>query len=114
MIKHYFKTGIRNLVKYKTQSLISILGLAIGLTFFTVGYHWYTYETSYDSFYPESPQIYRIYTIDKQTGKIMPGAPAVLCSVLNEDFVEAKYATSLFQGGYTYTCDGKMIGSPQF
>ena len=35
MIRHYFKTGFRNLLKYKTQSFISIIGLAIGLTFFS-------------------------------------------------------------------------------
>ena len=94
MIRHYFKTGFRNLLKYKTQSFISIIGLAIGLTFFTVGYYWYRYETSYDSFYPESKHTYNIYTIDKQTGKMQPGdagneagvrdmAAALRCDILS-------------------------------
>lgn len=30
MIKHYLKVAIRNLLKYKAQSVISILGLAVG------------------------------------------------------------------------------------
>ena len=32
MILHYLKIACRNLLKYKTQSIISILGLAIGFT----------------------------------------------------------------------------------
>ncbi len=34
MIKHYLKVAFRNLVKYKTQSLVSIIGLAVGFTCF--------------------------------------------------------------------------------
>ncbi len=114
MIKHYFKIGFRNLLKYKTQSSISILGLAIGLTFFTVGYYWYRYETSYDSFYPESEHIYNIYTIDKQTGKMLPGAPVILCAELNENFPEVKYAATLSNARGIYTSDNKTIGTPLF
>ena len=30
MIIHYLKVAFRNLLKYKTQSIVSIVGLAIG------------------------------------------------------------------------------------
>ena len=53
---------MRNLLKYKTQSAISVLGLAVGLAFFTFGIHWLKYETSYDSFYPDANRSYLIYT----------------------------------------------------
>ena len=33
MITHYLKVAFRNLVKYKTQTLISIIGLSVGLTY---------------------------------------------------------------------------------
>ena len=36
MILHYLKVALRNLWKYRTHSLISVLCLAIGITFFTV------------------------------------------------------------------------------
>ena len=32
MLQHYIKLAIRNLLKYKSQSVISIIGLAIGFT----------------------------------------------------------------------------------
>lgn len=114
MIKHYLKIGIRNLTKYRIQSIISIIGLAIGFMFFTVGYHWFNYETSYDSFYPESKQTYKIYTINKQTGKISPEVPSILSATMNADFPEVKYAADFYNFGGTYSCEGKSIGRPNF
>ena len=61
ILQHYIKVALRNLTKYKVQSTISIVGLAIGLICFTYGWNWYRYETNYDGFYPQSEQIYRIY-----------------------------------------------------
>ena len=60
ILQHYIKIAFRNLAKYKVQSAISIVGLAIGLICFTYGWNWYRYETNYDGFYPQSGQIYRI------------------------------------------------------
>ena len=37
MIQHYLKITFRNLVKYKLQSIISIMGLAVGIAFFIFG-----------------------------------------------------------------------------
>ena len=36
MIIHYLKVALRNLWKYRTHSLISVLCLAVGITFYTV------------------------------------------------------------------------------
>ena len=69
MIRHYLKIAWRNLLKYKTQSVVSLLGLTIGVLFFTYGYHWYQYEAGYDSFYPDSDRIYQIIGKAKSTGK---------------------------------------------
>ena len=32
MFIHYLKVAFRNLLKYKTQTIISVLGLAVGFT----------------------------------------------------------------------------------
>ena len=48
ILQHYIKIAFRNLAKYKVQSAISIVGLAIGLICFTYGWNWYRYETNYD------------------------------------------------------------------
>ena len=47
MIKHYLKVAFRNLIKYKTQSLVSIIGLAVGFTCFALSVLWIRYEMTY-------------------------------------------------------------------
>jgi hypothetical protein len=51
MIKHYLKVAFRNLIKYKTQSLVSIIGLAVGFTCFALSVLWIRYEMTYDNFH---------------------------------------------------------------
>lgn len=70
MILHYLKIAWRNMLKYKTQSIISILGLTIGVVFFAYGYHWYKFETTFDGFYPNSENIYNLYGVHKSSNKI--------------------------------------------
>ena len=65
MITHYLKVAVRNLLKNKTQSVISILGLSIGIAFFIYGWHWLNYETSYDNFYPNAKRSYLVYIQDE-------------------------------------------------
>ena len=44
MIKHYLKVAFRNLMKYKPQSFVSIIGLAVGFTCFALSVLWIHYE----------------------------------------------------------------------
>ena len=69
MIRHYITIASRNFIKYKLQTLISVIGLAIGLVCFTYGMKWLEYETSYDGFYPKSKQMYTLYGINKPEKK---------------------------------------------
>ena len=41
MIQHYFKIACRNLLKYKVQNILSIVGLSIGFTAFLLGGYWH-------------------------------------------------------------------------
>jgi putative ABC transport system permease protein len=70
MFAHYLKIAFRNMRKHRTQALIGIFGLAFGLACFVPALYWLRYETSYDSFYPGSEQIYRVYLYEKQSGKL--------------------------------------------
>ncbi|MDR0815329.1 MAG: ABC transporter permease, partial [Bacteroidales bacterium] len=58
MLRHYLKIAFRNLWKYKTQSLVSIFGLAFGLACLVFGGYWIHWETTYDSFFPDAQNIY--------------------------------------------------------
>ena len=96
ILQHYIKITFRNLAKYKVQSAISIVGLAIGLICFTYGWNWYRYETTYDGFYPQSKNIYRVYGIDKQTGKKAEELPLILARKLKKDFPEVIETTQIY------------------
>lgn len=61
MIRHYFKIAFRNLLKYKAQSIISIIGLAMGFTCFALTVLWIRYEMTYDTFHEGADRIHLIY-----------------------------------------------------
>ena len=63
MILHHLKIAFRNLRRYKTQSVISILGLAVGFTCFAISTLWIRYEMSYDGFHPNADRIYRVNSV---------------------------------------------------
>ena len=58
MIAHYLKVAVRNLLKYKTQTFISIIGLAVGFVCFALSAYWIHYEMNYDSFHRDADRIY--------------------------------------------------------
>ncbi len=60
MIKNYFKTAWRNLLKNKTFSVINILGLAIGITAFLLIVNYLRFEYSFDDFNERANRIYRV------------------------------------------------------
>ncbi len=64
MILHYLKVAFRNLLKYKTQSIISIVGLAVGFTCFALSTLWLRYEMTYDSFHEDAERIYQLFRQD--------------------------------------------------
>ncbi|MDR1555793.1 MAG: ABC transporter permease [Tannerellaceae bacterium] len=93
MILHYLKIYFRNIRKYKAQSLAGILGLTFGLGCFVHAFYWMRYETSYDSFYPNAAHIYRVYSVEKQSGKVNVMVPGILSRELHEHFSVVEYPT---------------------
>lgn len=96
MFKHYLKITFRNMWKYKTQSFTSIFGLAFGLACFVPALYWMRYETSYDSFYPDAEHIYRIYAVEKQSGKVNELVPGILEKKLHEHFPGMEISTAFY------------------
>lgn len=60
MFKNYVKIALRNLMKHKGYSLINIGGLSIGLALCIVIFLFVQNEMSYESFLPDSDQLYRV------------------------------------------------------
>ena len=67
MLLHYLKVAFRNHMRYKVQSLITLLGLAVSFACVSLAAYWNYYEHTYDSFLADYDRIYRIGT--KHKGK---------------------------------------------
>ena len=104
MLTHYLKIALRNMRKYKNQTLISVIGLAVGFTCFALATLWIRYEMTYDSFHKNAKQMYVVY----QPSSFSPsgysnGTQLPLAAYLKETFPEIANAIALapaFSGGW--------------
>jgi len=94
MIVHYTKIAFRNMWKYKNQTLLSVLGLAVGFACFALATLWIVYEMTYDSFHKNAGQMYVIFNPDSfsPTGYSRK-SPNPLAAHLKETFPEIADAT---------------------
>ncbi len=100
MFKNYFKITWRNLLKQKLYSSINIGGLSVGLTCSIMVYLYVWHELSYDRFYNNADQIYRIYKSQVSNVSFLVTdysavLPAPLAAALTEEFPEVSHATSI-------------------
>ena len=58
MIRHYLSLAWQQLVKYRLQSVVSIISLAIGFACFALACMWIKYETTYDAFHRDAENIH--------------------------------------------------------
>jgi putative ABC transport system permease protein len=93
MIKNYFKTAWRNLLKNKTFSFINITGLSIGIAAFLLIVYYLRFEYSFDTFNANKDRIYRVpMVISEKNGKPQTFAftfPA-LAPAMKKDFPEVE------------------------
>ena len=89
MIQHYLKVAIRNLLKYKVQTGISMLGLAAGFVCFVLSTFWIHYEMTYDQFRKDADRLYLVRVNDGfAEGRITWRVPVPLGAYLQEHFPE--------------------------
>ena len=58
MIRHYLSVAWQQLTKYRLQSVVSIVSLAIGFACFALASMWIKYETTYDAFHKDAENLY--------------------------------------------------------
>jgi putative ABC transport system permease protein len=92
MFINYFKTGFRNILKNGLQSGINVFGLALGLACVFLITVYVNHEMTYDQFFPDSENVYRITweSDNSQTRTPHPMAQAMV-----NDFPEVESAVSL-------------------
>lgn len=60
MLQHNLKLAWRQLKKYRLQSLVSIVSLAVGFACFALAMLWIRYERTYDAFHEDAERIHVI------------------------------------------------------
>ncbi len=85
MLRNYFKIAIRTLLRDKTYSLITILGLAAALTVSFITLLFILDEFNYDRFNKKADNIYRVVYGNE---KYITATPFPLAPILKADFPE--------------------------
>ncbi|MEK6480260.1 ABC transporter permease [Catalinimonas sp. 4WD22] len=112
MFRNYFKISTRNLLQHKMYSVINILGLALGLSAFLLINEYIRFEESYDTFFSDSEQIYRLSTVQVVNGEIgvkdaMTYHPAA--KVLSDELPEVENYTVTYKFGELIYRQGKEL-----
>ena len=93
MFIHYLKIAWRNLLKYRTQTAVSVLGLAAGFVCFVLSAFWIHYEMTYDSARRDADRLYVVRVNDGyHTGKMTERLPAPMASYFVEHYPEVEFA----------------------
>jgi putative ABC transport system permease protein len=138
MIKNYLKIAFRNIVRFKTYSLINISGLALGMASAIIILLWVADELSFDKYHAKADCIYRLYfsVSGKQSFKspatMGPAGPAMVAEypqVANTARIKryrsasVKYKDKLFQEEGLLYADNELFdiftfpfikGNPKF
>jgi len=90
----------RSLSRYKTQSIISIVGLAVGFVCLALSSVWVRWENTFDNFHPGADRMYLVWDKGLDFGKhnlttIAPRAKNELAFALRGEYPEVECATMM-------------------
>ena len=114
MFLHYLKTAFRNIARFKIQSVIVILSIALGMVFCSLTFMWIRYERSYDSFYRNADDIYLItQKLPLMSGdEYHPATTYPKGPYLADKYPEIEeFARCVYESGYGVLIDGKYATS---
>jgi ABC-type antimicrobial peptide transport system permease subunit len=94
MFKNYFKTALRSISRYKTFSIINILGLAIGMAASILIFLWIENEYTFDRYYKNTDRLYQVYNRYTSNGytSAWNDTQSPLAAALKKDYPEIEDA----------------------
>ncbi|MFL9485095.1 ABC transporter permease [Chitinophagaceae bacterium LWZ2-11] len=97
MLKNYFKTAWRNLLKNRLSSLINIIGLGLAVGCCLVVFVFIDCNINQDNFHPKRDKIYVVERIESKDGdnQLWGNSPAPMGQMLKEDFPQIKNSARL-------------------
>ncbi len=100
MFRNYLKIGIRNLWKYKSGTVINVIGLSTGIAAFVLIALFVKDELSYDKHFDDADQLYRVtvknYTRSGELSRHWAFASAGHAERLKADYPEIEYAAHFY------------------
>jgi putative ABC transport system permease protein len=98
MFKNFFRIIFRNLSKNKTYSVITILGLALGMAAFMLIMAYVRFEHSFDTMHQEAANIYRVESLFFKNGDVTdhwPTSTNGYAKAMKDNFPEVKTFTRI-------------------
>jgi len=115
MLKNYFTTAYRNLIRKRATTFFNVAGLTLGIAGSIVLFLLVTRILSFDKFQTNYKRIYRVVT-EEGAGEDMfhtPGVPTVLPVAFRNDFDEAEQVVITSYEGSGLVLIPQKDGAPQ-
>jgi len=113
MLKHYWNTAIRNLIRHKLFTFINVIGLSLGIAIFLSLTGYVNYQFSFDKFYKDGDRIYRINYFEDQHGQpVLQSARTHdrTALLVHEYAPQVEAVTRLYnEKAYIYTEDTRIV-----
>jgi putative ABC transport system permease protein len=117
MWRHYLTVGFRVFTKHRTNAVINIFGLAVGLAACLLLLIYVRYETSYDQWLPGTEDVYQLQVVasDPETGAdlSLQQTQYVAGTALAKDFPQIQSKVYALKMGVTAIKDGEPLVLPE-
>lgn len=100
MIKNSFKSAWRSVWKTKTNTLINVTGLAVGMTAAILMLLWVQNEMNFDSYHKDADNVYRLTTNIKENNWVWESSPLLLAEAVKKEVPEVENTARLFDGNW--------------
>lgn len=95
MLRNFFKTAGRNILKYKSYSLINFIGLTTGFALALLILTYVRSELSYDRFHERADRLYRIKYV-APNGLELASSPPPIAPVMKDFFPEVEEVARMY------------------
>ena len=119
MTNNYLKSAFRSLVRNKTNSVINIIGLAVGIAACLLIFLIVQFELSFDDFHKNKDRIYRVVSVPYKSGiafNITASVPLPVAGGLRMDYPQLEKVAAIFgrDGQITIPAEGKDNAEKKF
>ncbi len=95
MLRNFFKTAYRNILKYKSYSMINFIGLTCGIALTLLILVYVRSELSYDRFHEKADRLYRL-RYSAPNGLELATTPPPIAPKLKDEFSEIEEAARVY------------------